>query len=82
MSAIGGLASDEKLQIKAVLFEMTTDTLVKNTYGGSKVFCLPKKVEPQEIVTSPPVVHKPQYRQMNCTFACIYNTSGPEFSLW
>ena len=38
MAAISGLNSDEKLQIKAALFGMTTDTGVKDTYGGSKAF--------------------------------------------
>ena len=65
MAAISGLNSDEKLQIKAALFGMTTDTGVKDTYGGSKAFGLPKKVESQKVVISLVVLHKPQYGQMN-----------------
>ena len=65
MAAISGLNSDEKLQIKAALFGMTTDIGVKDTYGGSKAFGLPKKVESQKVVISAPVLHEPQYGQMN-----------------
>ena len=65
MAAIRGLNSNEKLQIKAALLGMITDIGVKDTYGGSKAFCSPKKVEPQKVVISPPLLHTPQNGQMN-----------------
>ena len=65
MAAISGLNSDEKLQIKAGLFGMTTDIGVKDTYAGSKAFGLPKKVESQKVVISPPVLHEPQLNQLS-----------------